>query len=143
MGKFLWLLYRRQMAGAVEHDKIGAGQGGGELFDHVRRRRLIVIAADHQRGLGDFAKAEMPTVERVIDAVSGALPALIEEGAPAFSTKAALVLKPPQNRTRDQEGAAPATGPAPASKKDKETAVSTALAQALAKAKGMLGGDNS
>ena len=98
----------------------------------------------HGHVLGDFAKAELPTTERVIDAVSGALPALIEEGAPAFSTKAALVLKPPQNQSRGKEkdAAAQATKPAPAAKKDKESAVSTALAQAMAKAKGLMGGDN-
>lgn len=99
----------------------------------------------HGHVLGDFAKAEMPTVDRVIDAVSNAIPALIEEGAPAFSTKAALVLKPPQNQNRgkDKEAAKPpAEKSTSAAKKDTETAVSTALAQAMAKAKGLTGGDN-
>ena len=60
--------------------------------------------------LGDFPKAERPMVEKLIEGVSKAIPALIEEGAPSFQNKVALHIKPPQNKSKDVDVNSTANG---------------------------------
>jgi len=86
----------------------------------------------HAHVLGDYAKAEFPDTEKLLDAMAEAFPTLVERGGPEFMTKVALILKPPQKATKQPEAkTSPATkqDAAPSAKQ----AVDSALAQALAK----------
>ncbi|WP_259780897.1 aminoacyl-tRNA hydrolase [Aestuariispira ectoiniformans] len=99
----------------------------------------------HSHVLGDFSKAEWPSMEKLLDAVVDAFPVLPDKGPGDYMTKVALRLKPPANQKRDGDRAKqPEATP---QKPKNETAPSvdraspkTALAQALAKAKAKFGG---
>ncbi len=100
----------------------------------------------HGHVLGDFAKAEWPVIETIIDAVAQAIPALLSEGMSQFMSKLGLILKPPANQKRGgaaagKEAAQPeksggaTQSPAMPEKKD----LSSAFADAFAKAREKLG----
>jgi len=94
--------------------------------------------------LGDFPKAERPAIETLIEGVSAAIPALIEEGAPAFQNKVALIQKPPQHKNKDGLTKNTEEGLSKAPKvKSKETDDKTkgGLAAAFAKAAAKLTGN--
>lgn len=87
--------------------------------------------------LGDFPKAERPAIEKLIEGVSSAIPALIEDGAPAFQNKVALVQKPPQHKNKegDPKPADDGLSRAPKAKPlDKNAKSKGGLADAFAKA---------
>ena len=98
----------------------------------------------HGHVLGDFAKAEWPTIEDILDAVSKAIPDLLQDGMSQFMSKLGLILKPPQNQNRSgqkgerkDEGAHPApAAPKEAAEKPSEAKdMSSAFAAAFAKAR--------
>ncbi len=85
----------------------------------------------HAHVLGDYAKAEFPDTEKLLDAMAEAFPTLVDRGGPDFMTKVALILKPPRKADREEQAktAAPQPGANPGGKQ----AVDSALAQAMAK----------
>ncbi|RED54290.1 aminoacyl-tRNA hydrolase [Aestuariispira insulae] len=93
----------------------------------------------HSHVLGDFSKAEWPTIENMIDAVSKAIPDLLVDGMSQFMSKIGLILKPPQNQKREKAAAepdqVPATAKKPADKAGGAKDMSSAFAAAFAKAR--------
>jgi PTH1 family peptidyl-tRNA hydrolase len=49
----------------------------------------------HGHVLGDFAKADNPMVERIVDAIADAAPLIAKEDFNAFMSRAALLISPP------------------------------------------------
>ena len=85
----------------------------------------------HAHVLGDYAKAEFPDTEKLLDAMAEAFPTLVERGGPEFMTKVALILKPPQKAAKEpQAKTAVAQQDTNAGAKQ---SVDSALAQAMAK----------
>ena len=89
--------------------KTGGGAGGHNgirsLDQHIgrdyRRVRLGVGRPArkemvHGHVLQDFAKAEMPGVEKLIDAVVGELPLLLEDDEGAYMSRVAHLMAPPK-----------------------------------------------
>ena len=93
----------------------------------------------HSHVLGDFAKAEWPTIENILDAVAMAIPDLLMEGMSQFMSKLGLILKPPQNQKRDkteaEAGNAPAAPKKAADQASNAKDMSSAFAAAFAKAR--------
>jgi len=52
--------------------------------------------------LGDFSKADRDWVERTVDAIAEAVPALLGGEDTAFTTKVALILRPPEIKSKAQ-----------------------------------------
>lgn len=50
--------------------------------------------------LGDFSKADRDCVERTVEAIAEAVPVLLEGEDAAFTTKVAIILKPPENKSK-------------------------------------------
>ena len=140
--------------------KQGGGHGGHNGLrsldahigkDYWRVRLGISHPGDkakvHSHVLGDFAKAEWPTMETIIDAVSQAIPNLLDEGMSSFMSKLGLILKPPANQKRGkqengQQGAQPADAgkkqqpkPAASSAKAAGADLNSAFAAAFEKAR--------
>ncbi|HMA15758.1 MAG: aminoacyl-tRNA hydrolase [Bacteroidota bacterium] len=92
--------------------KLGGGTGGhngirsleahiGKEFWRVRlgvghpgQKELV-----HGHVLSDFAKADKPWVEKLLDAVAGEIAALAEGDAPRFMSRVAEIMAPPRNKT--------------------------------------------
>jgi PTH1 family peptidyl-tRNA hydrolase len=62
--------------------------------------------------LKDFSKAELDLAERLIDALTDALPILVAGDDAAFMTRVALILNPPAPKPEPKHKAAPADPPA-------------------------------
>ena len=97
----------------------------------------------HGHVLGDFSKAEWPAMEKLIDAMAGAFPKLVQRGYSDFMSAVSLILKPPRHTTPDgtpidggSRGAdtadKPKSAPAGGSGSDKNR-IDSALAQAMAR----------
>ena len=113
---------------AVLHDeldlafgKIRAKQGGGvaghnglrSIDQHIgpdfwRIRIGIGHPGDKERVhghvLGDFAKADMPMVERIADAIADAAPMIANEDFNAFMSRVALLIQPPKPKKARESG---------------------------------------
>ncbi len=113
---------------AVLHDeldlafgKVRAKQGGGvaghnglrSIDQHIgpdfwRIRIGIGHPGDKERVhghvLGDFAKADMPTVERIVDAIADAAPLAASEDFNAFMSRVALLIQPPKPKKARESG---------------------------------------
>ena len=63
----------------------------------------------HGYGLSDFAKAEMPIFEKLVDAMAASAETLGERAYDAFMTKVSLILKPP--RPKPKKKTAPESAP--------------------------------
>ncbi len=89
----------------------------------------------HGHVLGDFSKAEWPTMEKLIDAMAEAFPQIVDRGHADFMSKVSLILKPPKHEKPDagQPGEPEPQITKPAGP-TKEGRVDSALAQAMAKA---------
>jgi PTH1 family peptidyl-tRNA hydrolase len=57
--------------------------------------------------LKDFAKADRPWIEKLLDAAAEAVPLLIAGDDAGFMTKVALILKPPKLRPKPEPEAKP------------------------------------
>ncbi len=96
--------------------KVKVKKGGGaaghngirSITDHIgpefHRIRIGIghpgdKARVHGHVLGDFAKAEKPELEKILDALSAAAPHLIREGAPRYTTEVARLINPPRPST--------------------------------------------
>lgn len=70
---------------------------------HPGQKELV-----HGHVLSDFAKAERPVIERVIDAIAEAIPILVAGDDGAFMSRVALtVFPPPPKPPREDESAPP------------------------------------
>ena len=96
----------------------------------------------HGHVLGDFAKAEWPSMEKLIDAMADAFPTLVDRGYSDFMSRVSVVLKPPRHTNPDGSPAGPTEKPAapdkggaaaPAGTGKDKTSIDSALAQAMAK----------
>lgn len=105
--------------------KIRVRQGGGlaghnglrSINAHVgndfRRVRVGIghpgdKARVHGHVLGDFAKAELPLVGRIVDAIADAMPVLLAGDDGAFMSKVALLVFPPPPKPPRADNAPPA-----------------------------------
>lgn len=57
--------------------------------------------------LSDFAKADLPVMGRVLDAIADAMPILVAGDAGAFMSRVALLVNPPPPKTERPDEAAP------------------------------------
>ena len=91
----------------------------------------------HSHVLGDYAKAEFPDTEKLLDAMAEAFPTLVERGGPDFMTKVALILKPPQRGAEGQSTATEQTKTQPEktgpNNPEARQSMDSALAQAMAR----------
>ena len=98
--------------------KLGGGTGGHNgirsLEAHIGKEfwrvRLGVGHPGHKdlvhgHVLSDFAKADKPWVETLLDAVASEIAALVEDDAPRFMSRVAEIMSPPRNK-----GPKPASG---------------------------------
>ena len=149
----IWVLYDELDLAA---NKLKVKQGGGNAGHNGLRSIDAHLARDigkeygrvrigighpgdksrvHGHVLGDFGKAEFQDTEKLLDAMAEAFPELVGRGGPEFMTRVALILKPPARRTDGQNTSAePARKPSPPTQADREKAMDSALAQAMAKA---------
>ena len=105
--------------------KIRVRQGGGlaghnglrsidaHIGNDFRRVRVGIghpgdKARVHGHVLGDFAKAEMPLVSRIVDAIADAIPMLVDGDDGAFMSRTALLVFPPPPKPPRAEDAPPA-----------------------------------
>jgi PTH1 family peptidyl-tRNA hydrolase len=89
-----------------------AGHNGLRSIDHHigpdfwRIRIGIGHPGDKERVLGhvlsDFAKADQPMLERIIDAIADAAPLIAKEDFNGFMTRVALLVNPPKPKTPQQ-----------------------------------------
>ncbi len=72
--------------------------------DYVKIRIGIGHPGDKSRVLGhvlgDFAKVEWPAFEDLLSAMAQAVPELVTRGGPDFTTKVALIQRPPAKKTK-------------------------------------------
>ena len=83
---------------------------------HPGAKELVLAHA-----LNDFAKAEMPDLEKTVDAVAAALPLLVEGNDNAFMTKVDVLTKPPKPAKDEKETAGGKPPKPPPLKKKQET----------------------
>ena len=96
--------------------KVRAKRGGGHAGHNGLRSITQHIGADfwrvrigighpgekervHGHVLGDFAKADRPTVDRIVDAVCDAAPLIAKEDFNGFMTRVALLINPPKPKS--------------------------------------------